>query len=127
MEDLLNKFKSLNRNSDESKRALSELVAFQEKYGSFDVTPESTLMSGLSVAERQRKQNSYLSKMQLCTKMYASLNDKLSNEIKVYKRESEFAENKLKNINMTAISAEIKTTESKINKYEQDIAKLEVR
>ncbi|KAF2895712.1 hypothetical protein ILUMI_10492 [Ignelater luminosus] len=119
MEATLRKLHLLSKDLDPWPRAeLNRLVNLQEKYESKRCTAESI---GLSYAECQREQNSYMTKVKGCIKVYNDFIEKLNKEIKNAKYEHEQVEERI----ISLLKEDFNAFELKVEKYEKELLKFE--
>ncbi|XP_017778238.1 PREDICTED: uncharacterized protein LOC108563922 isoform X2 [Nicrophorus vespilloides] len=78
---------------------------------------------GLSVVEKQRKQNNYQAKLKMCIKFYVNINKKLKEEIETWGRELDISKTNVESLKTS--KDELKLMEAKVKRYENELHKYE--
>ncbi|XP_056640060.1 uncharacterized protein LOC130447324 [Diorhabda sublineata] len=113
-------FKRLKMLNDENRIPTD----ISEKISEIKETLINTPLSSISQTERLRKHHNYLSKLKICIKIYININERLSGDIKMAKRELEHSNQKLAGISNLSLE-QIQQLEEKAKRYENEVSKFE--
>jgi predicted nucleic acid-binding Zn-ribbon protein len=108
---------------EECRGLIKKLDDIQQKLDIKELKPNAV---ALAYAQKLRKQNVYSKKLNIYLKMYLNLNEALTEKIKLLKCDYQQAQENVNRI-VTSTDDELKTIKKKINVYEDELIKLEVR
>ncbi|EFA10346.2 uncharacterized protein LOC103314266 [Tribolium castaneum] len=124
MESVLSKLHLIDHPSktpEEHSVMVQKLANLQKKFDLKELTPNAAV---LSHADLLNTHNNYSAKLNIYIKVFIQLNEQLAKRIQHLKSEYKNAENKINKV-VTLTPNEIKATEVKISRYEDELAKLE--